>query len=54
MNENNDDQRQKEKYLRENILDKGYDVNEFIKYFTESTGAEDINLNYYSMNQSTY
>ena len=51
MNENNDNQRKKQQYLRENILDKGYDANEFMEYFKESTGAEDINLNDYSMNQ---
>ena len=51
MNENNDDQRQKQQYLRENILDKGYDANEFMEYFKDSTGTEDINLNDYSMNQ---
>ena len=51
MNENNDDQRQKQQYLRENILDKGNDANEFMEYFKDSTGTEDINLNDYSMNQ---
>ena len=51
MNDNNADQQQKQHYLRENILDKGYDANEFMDYFKESTGAEDINLNDYSMNQ---
>ena len=45
-----DDQHQKQQYLRENILDKGYDANEFMDYFKESTGVQDINLNDYTMN----
>ena len=52
MNEvENDDQQQKQQYLRENILDKGYDANEFMEYFKEATGAQDINLNDFTMNQ---
>ena len=52
MNEvSNDDQAQKQQYLRENDLEKGYDANEFMKYFKESTGSQDINLNDYSMNE---
>ena len=47
----NDDQSQKQQYLRENILEKGYDANEFMEYFKESTGAQDINLNDYTMNE---
>ena len=40
MNEvDNDDQAQKQQYLRENVLEKGYDANEFMEYFKESTGA---------------
>ena len=51
MNEDNDDQQKKQQYLRENILDKGYDANEFMEYFKESTGAQDINLNDYTMEE---
>ena len=51
MSEDNEDQQQKQQYLRENILDKGYDANEFMEYFKETTGAQDINLNDYTMNQ---
>ena len=52
MNEvNNDDQAQKQQYLRENVLEKDYDANEFMEYFKESTGIQDINLNDYSMNE---
>ena len=50
MEEKDDDQHQKQQYLRENILDKGYDANEFMDYFKESTGVQDINLNDYTMN----
>ena len=40
MNEvSNDNQAQKQQYLRENVLEKGYDANEFMEYFKESTGA---------------
>ena len=53
MKEENDDQTQKQQYLRENILDKGYDANEFMEYFKESTGVQEISLNDYSMNQLT-
>ena len=48
---NDEDQSQKQAYLRENILDKGYDANEFMEYFKELTGTEEINLNDYSMNK---
>ena len=51
MNEDNDDQQKKQQYLRENILDKGYDANEFMEYFKESTGAQDINLNDFTMDE---
>ena len=50
MNENNNDQQQKQQYLRENILDKGYNANEFMEYFKESVGVQDIDLNNYTMN----
>jgi hypothetical protein len=50
MNENNNDQQQKQQYLRENILDKGYNANEFMEYFKESVGVQEIDLNNYTMN----
>lgn len=50
MNDDNNDQHQKQQYLRENILDKGYDANEFMEYFKESKETQEINLNDYTMN----
>ena len=49
MEDENNDQQQKQQYLRENILDKGYDANEFMEYFKESSGIQEINLNDYTM-----
>ena len=51
MSENNEEQKQKQTYLRESILDKGYDANEFMDFFKELTGVEEINLNDYDMNK---
>ena len=48
MTEDNS-QQQKQQYLRENILDKGYDANEFMEYFKEYSGQQEINLNDYTM-----
>ena len=50
MKENNAEE-EKQTYLREHILDKGYDPNEFMDFFKESTGAADLNLNDYSMEE---
>ena len=49
MEEQDNDQHLKQQYLRENILDKGYDANEFMDYFKESKGVQDINLGDYTM-----
>ena len=51
MSEDNEEQKQKQQYLRESILDKGYDANEFMDYFKEVKGVEEININDYDMNQ---
>ena len=42
----NDDHSQEEKqnYLRKNILDKGYDANEFINYIENKKGEEGKNI----------
>ena len=48
MSEDNN-QQIKQQYLRENILDKGYDANEFMEYFKEYSGQQEINLNDYTM-----
>ena len=42
---------EKQLYLREHILDKGYDANEFMDYFKESVGTADLNLNDYTMEE---
>ena len=42
---------QKQHYLRENILNKGYDANEFMDFFKESTGTDDLNLNDFTMEE---
>jgi len=44
---------EKQLYLRENIINKGYDPNEFMDYFKESTGTSDLNLNDYTMQEIT-
>ena len=40
---------EKQSYLREHIINKGYDPNEFMDYFKEFTGTADLNLNEYTM-----
>ena len=42
---------EKQSYLREHIINKGYDPNEFMDYFKESTGTADLNLNDYTMQE---
>ena len=42
---------EKQHYLRENILNKGYDANEFMDFFKESTGTDDLNLNDFTMEE---
>ena len=42
---------EKQLYLREHILNKGYDANEFMDYFKDSTGTADLNLNDYTMDE---
>ena len=50
MKEENGEE-EKQSYLREHILDKGYDPNEFMDYFKESTGTIELNLNDYTMEE---
>ena len=50
MKEGNGEE-EKQLYLRENILNKGYDANEFMDYFKDSTGTADLNLNEYTMDE---
>ena len=49
MEKNNNDQQQKQQYLRDNILNKGYDANEFMDYMRESYGIQDMNLDDYKL-----
>ena len=42
---------EKQLYLREHILNKGYDANEFMDFFKESVGTADLNLNDYTMEE---
>ena len=42
---------EKQSYLRENIINKGYDPNEFMDYFKESTGTADLDLKDYTMEE---
>ena len=53
MKEANGENAEEEKqlYLREHILNKGYDANEFMDYFKDSTGTADLNLNDYTMDE---
>ena len=51
MYKENDEERQKQQYLRENILNKGFDANEFMDYFKSRNGGQDINLNDWGMNE---
>ena len=50
MKEENGEE-EKQLYLREHILDKGYEANEFMDYFKEYTGKTELNLNDYSMEE---
>ena len=39
----------KQNYLRENILDKGYEAEDFVTYLTSKKGDEGINLGNWSL-----
>lgn len=39
----------KQKYLRTEIIDKNYDIEVFLKFFTETVKTEEINLEEISM-----
>ena len=39
-----DTEEQKQIYLRENILDKGYEAEDFVTYLTSKKGDEGMNL----------
>ena len=50
MKEENGEE-EKQLYLREHIINKGYDPNEFMEFFKDSTGTEYLNLNDYTMDE---
>ena len=41
----------KQNYLRENILDKGYEAEDFVSYLTSKKGEEGVNLNNWSLEE---
>ena len=45
------DEQQKQLFLRENILDKGYEAEDFVSYLTSKKGDEGINLNNWSLDE---
>ena len=46
-----DTEEQKQNYLRENILEKGYEAEDFVTYLTSKKGDEGINLNNWSLEE---
>ena len=51
QNEEDIELQEKQNYLRKNIIDKGYNTDEFMNFFKELYNDEDINLKNYSMSQ---
>ena len=46
-----DSDEEKQNYLRENILDKGYDAEDFVAYLTSKKGDEGVDLGNWSLNE---
>ena len=46
-----DEEHQKQIYLRENILDKGYDGEDFASFLTSKKGEEGVNLKNWSLDE---
>ena len=46
-----DSEEEKQNYLRENILDKGYEAEEFVTYLTSKKGDEGVDLGNWSLNE---
>jgi len=42
---------EKQNYLRENILEKGYDAEDFVSYLTIKKGDDGVNLNNWSLEE---
>ena len=49
-----DSEEEKQNYLRENILEKGYDAENFVLFLTEKKGDEGVNLSYWSLEELKY
>ena len=47
MKENDEDIEKKQEFLRKNILEKGYDANNFIDYITNIKGEEGKNIEHW-------
>ena len=48
-----EDIQNKQAYLRENILEKGYDAEEFTEYIKEKKGENGLDLNTWTMKELT-
>ena len=46
-----DSEEEKQNYLRENILDKGYEAEDFVSYLTSKKGEEGMNLGNWSLEE---
>ncbi len=46
-----DTEEEKQIYLRENILEKGYNAEEFINFLTTKNGDEEVNITNWSLNE---
>ena len=47
----NNSEEEKQNYLRENILDKGFDAEDFVLFLTQKKGDEGVDLNNWSLNE---
>ena len=48
-----EDIQNKQAYLRENVLEKGYDADEFMEYLQEKKGENGLDLNTWTMKELT-
>ena len=47
----NNSEEEKQNYLRENILDKGYEAEDFVSYLTQKKGDEGVDLNNWTLDE---
>ena len=47
----NNSEEEKQNYLRENILDKGYEAEDFVSYLTKKKGDEGVDLNNWTLDE---